>query len=347
MLIICDRKVKIATGRKTQTVNICTKNNTFGEYEYIVRIVPPYLPLEQELGSKSFSSVEDFFIYVHSHYKGTIEKRSRMRTIGRAAGGNGDSLPNKMTNSSFLEWREQWKELMEYSGPNLPDPDVRINKVLDIWNVSVPDGWERGHDPQLLGSRYRRGDIGKPHAGEHTIEHDILVKYFGRVDFLGHEVIDGINAMPLAQDVGGGRQGNVEADLLLLLKKNGRYAITICEVKNTSNNPWYAIVENILQLKLLQLSSSARDLFKKRNPSLLLSTEITIMGCVVAPGDFYNHTGQKANARPHAERLIKQFCTLTGLPACLAVWGIPGTPHLILAEFREFPNSRSANSGIP
>ncbi|MEO5333930.1 MAG: hypothetical protein H7839_18100 [Magnetococcus sp. YQC-5] len=226
-----------------------------------------------------------------------------------------------LISDDFSQWNEQWKEKMEFTGAHLPDPEGRIKQVLDLWNAPVPKGWERGSDPQLLKARYRRGNIDNL-RGEKKIEHDILEKHFEQVEFLECELVDGINAMPLTRDAKGGRHNNVEADLLLLLKKSGRYTIVICELKEKYKNSWYAIIENIRQLKLLELSSSARDLFRKRNPSLSLSEEIPVMGCVVAPREFYDQAGQKANAKPHAERLIKQFYSMTGLSVCLAVWDL-------------------------
>jgi hypothetical protein len=42
MLVLFDRKIKIQTGAKSQTVNICTKENKFGTYEFTVRLHPPF-----------------------------------------------------------------------------------------------------------------------------------------------------------------------------------------------------------------------------------------------------------------------------------------------------------------
>jgi len=40
MIYVCGRKVKVLSGKKSQTVNICSKDNIHGEYDYIA-ILPP------------------------------------------------------------------------------------------------------------------------------------------------------------------------------------------------------------------------------------------------------------------------------------------------------------------
>jgi hypothetical protein len=105
----------------------------------------------------------------------------------------------------------------------------------------------------LHGPRYRRGDRGKPHPGQHTIEHVILCGEFDRVSCCGTRLVDGVNAFPLSRDTaGGGRRANVEADVLLLAEHNEGYRLYLCEVKDQGNAPWYAVVECLRQTTLLR-----------------------------------------------------------------------------------------------
>ncbi|MBF0185957.1 MAG: hypothetical protein HQM06_16430 [Magnetococcales bacterium] len=221
--------------------------------------------------------------------------------------------------NSFLSWRKQWDDLMEYSGPEVPDARERIEQLLHLWRISPPDGWQRGVDPQLLGKRYRRGDFQNPQAGEHTIEFEILQRHFEEVDFLGYHLVDGINAVPLSRDPQGGRRGNVEADMVLLLEKNGQYVMAVCEVKATANNAWFAAVENLRQLRLFSVSESARSLFHQRNQQLTLPSTLPFIACVIAPEEFYCHVGQKNNARLEVIRLLDRFAIMTGYTALLTV----------------------------
>lgn len=73
MLMICNRKVKIAARAKTQTVNICTPANQLGTYQFIGRITPPVHDLEQQLGARSYPSIEAFFAFVCREYRAAPE----------------------------------------------------------------------------------------------------------------------------------------------------------------------------------------------------------------------------------------------------------------------------------
>src|SRR3954464_10837123 len=66
---------------------------------------------------------------------------------------------------------------------------------------------------------------------------------------LGALLVDGVNAVPLARDAGGGRVANVEAAMLLLIADEGRFRRALVEVKDRSNHPWYAGVEALRQLR--------------------------------------------------------------------------------------------------
>ena len=225
-----------------------------------------------------------------------------------------------MTNAGHFEsWAARWMELAKFSGPHLREATQRITQVLDLWAEPVPGFWKRGMDQQLLGKRYRRGDSNSRRSGEHVIEHEILSQ-LEYVRCLEGDAVDGINAMPLARDEFGGRRANVESDLLLLVQEENTYKLVNCEVKDFSNNCWYAAIETLRQLKLLQLSTAARGLFHSRNRHLTLPPEIPIIGLVVAPARYYTQPGQNANVLPHAIRLLSEFTAHTGFEAHLATW---------------------------
>jgi hypothetical protein len=157
--------------------------------------------------------------------------------------------------------------------------------------------------------------------GEHTVEHEILTQ-LEEVRCLDGSVVDGINAMPLSRDEKGGRRGNVEGDLFLLVKKDGQYQLVVCEVKHSANTCWYAAIESLRQLKLLHLSTAARQLFHLRNPGLCIPAEIPVIGLVVAPEEYYTQRGQKGNALSHTLTLLSHFRDKTRIEAHLAVWDL-------------------------
>ena len=159
-----------------------------------------------------------------------------------------------------------------------------------------------------------------PNPGEHTIEHEILYQYFDRVSCYGNSLLDGVNALPLALDAGGGRRANVEADMFLLAEREGAYRRFLCEVKFESNEAWYAAVESLRQLKLLTSSSEPIGVFVHRTPSLCLPSEIPVTALVLAPRSFYEARGKKANAVGPALKLLARFKSEFGVDVRLAVW---------------------------
>ena len=73
MINICGRKIKLQTGAKSQTVNICSSSNIHGQYEYIVRLRPPSVSPET-LISKSFNSIRELVEYLETCHRGMIER---------------------------------------------------------------------------------------------------------------------------------------------------------------------------------------------------------------------------------------------------------------------------------
>lgn len=220
----------------------------------------------------------------------------------------------------FNEWNRRWMVPARYEGPFVPDEAERTNTLRQLWQEAIPGAWQRGVDQQLHGNPYRRGDRSAPHAGEHAIEHAILGANFESIKCFGDSIRDGVNAMPLARSGTGGRSDNVEADLLLLTEGAGGHRLFLCEVKEGSNNAWYAAIENLRQLKLFTSSPQARRVFLERCPSLSFPVDPPVTGIVLAPSSFYSSNGQKANSVVPAMRLLERFNAEFKLDMHLAVW---------------------------
>ena len=225
-------------------------------------------------------------------------------------------------NSNFADWATRWMVLARYDGAYVPDVARRIEQLVSLWQQEIPEPWHRGEDRQLLEQRYRRGDLEAPHPGEHAIEHDILCRYFDEISCYRHKLIDGVNAVPLARDAGGGRRANVEADMFLLAEHGGAYRGFLCEVKFEANEAWYAAVEGLRQLKLLTSSPEPRGLFARRNPSSCLPSDIPVTSLVLAPRSFYESNGKKKNARQPALQLLARFASEFVVDVRLAEWDL-------------------------
>lgn len=227
--------------------------------------------------------------------------------------------------TEFAGWAKRWMDLAHYTGPRVPGVSYRIDQLIRLWQAPIPEPWQRGSDSQLLRGRYRRGDLKRPHPGEHTIEYEILCRHFDHISCYGGILVDGVNALPLTRDVGGGRRANVEADMYLLAKREGAYEAFLCEVKVKRDNAWFAAIESLRQLRLLISNPESLGLFARRNPSLHLPPYISVTALVLAPPDFYSSPGKKGNACGAALDLITQFRSEFNLDIRLAEWDSKST----------------------
>jgi hypothetical protein len=304
-MLIAGRQVKIATGAKSQTVNVCTAANRFGEYDYKVRLHASFVTPE-ELEQRRFASLDQLVDYLVER-GGKVEHRP-------------DGVVETRPRSPFELWAARWIELATYAGPVLQDADRRIRLALDLWHEPIPEPWERGFDHQLAGLRYRRGDVLAPHAGEHTLEAEVLADPLEGVRCFGGTLVDGVNAVPLSLDPSGGRRANVEADLLLLVRDRDQYWVGVGEVKHSSNHAWYAAIENLRQLRLVLASAEAGIILHQRNPDLALLERLPVRGLVIAPLEFFRARGQKGNSVAATQRLLETFRSETNAQPHLAVW---------------------------
>ncbi len=78
MIQICGRSVKVQTGAKTQTVNICTSANINGQYDYRIRLRPPFIKAETLL-FENLGTIDDLVDYLVRQHQGDIEQRPASR----------------------------------------------------------------------------------------------------------------------------------------------------------------------------------------------------------------------------------------------------------------------------
>lgn len=225
----------------------------------------------------------------------------------------------------FSDWAARWIKLARYAGRQVPDLDTRIAAVVDLWREAIPPGWERDQDTRLLDARrYCRGNhrADSVRRGEHAIEYDVLTPSPSATaaTCLGARLVDGVNAVPLAKDAAGGRVGNVEADMLLLVRDGRGYRLHLVEVKVRSNNAWFAAIENLRQLRLFSESRKAQRLFHARRPELMLPGSLAVTAVVLAPAEFYGARGQKAEAVAPAQALLASLRAEEAVDARLATW---------------------------
>jgi hypothetical protein len=226
-------------------------------------------------------------------------------------------------NLEFNEWCGRWLTLAAFTGTRLPDEEARINAVVELWNHPIPPGWKRGSDKQLLESdrRYRRANT-KSKRGEHAIEDELLSPSptDAPANSLGFRLVDGVNAVPLTRDAAGGRKGNVEADMLLLVTDERDHRLQLVEVKDSSNHAWYAVIENFRALKLFLESDVPQRLFHERRPELKLPEALPVTAITLAPPGFYASRGRRTESVAPAQRLLERMRAECAVDAVIATW---------------------------
>lgn len=232
---------------------------------------------------------------------------------------------------TYVEWAERWLTLASFDGPSFDGCFAdRNEQILELWCGSIPGDYERrGADKRVLGpGRYTRTHKhGKPRPGsEHEVEYQALQAPLKSC--FGEKIVDGVNAPPLARDPDGRRRGNVEGDLLLLTQRDHDYRQYLLEVKVGANHAWYAVVENLRQLKLFQASDEAMSIMAKRENSLPSNTKPPVTAAVLAPREFYdkrdrrNNDTKKSNSTRYALELLAavEKELTAGTRAELSVW---------------------------
>jgi hypothetical protein len=227
----------------------------------------------------------------------------------------------------FKEWAGRWLTLAKYPGDQVPDPAGRIADVLTLWREAVPPGWERDDDTLLLDPavRYRRTHAGRPDGPvrEALIEQEILAPDPAATATvcLGGRLVDGINALSLQKNrYRGGRGGNVEADMLLLVRDEHGYRALVVEVKHEDGTAWYAAVENLREVRLYSVSAAAQRVLRTRRPDLDLPDELPATSVVLAPAAYYTAPGKRANSVAPARALLDRMRDEEDVDGVLATW---------------------------
>jgi hypothetical protein len=169
----------------------------------------------------------------------------------------------------------------------------------------------------LSEQRYTRGNLNGIRKGEHEIEYEILVEHFDVAICLGRPLLDGINAYPVVKDHAGGRNDDVEADLVLLAGSADSALLLVSDVKRTDGNPWAALVQNLRELRLFTANPACASLFNKRG---VRANVAQTCGGVIAPKAFYSTRGQKAESLPYARELSESMLRDHKVKMELLVW---------------------------
>jgi hypothetical protein len=206
---------------------------------------------------------------------------------------------------SFHDWSTQWAQGRQYTGTQISEQALpsRIKSVINLWNLEMPLAWERGDWAFLQQRGFRRGDEHDPQP-EHKLERELF-------DLRVWEVKGGTLPMhlyPELNEISFGNQGDGQRkiDVLALLRIEDRTTPLAIEMKGKStNNCWFAVVENLQQLRLLRSYPQSRLAL---NPWLEPFEQLPLShswGMVLAPPSFFDAKGQKQNSFRQAKELIR------------------------------------------
>jgi hypothetical protein len=222
---------------------------------------------------------------------------------------------------SYREWSAQWALGRQYTGVRISEKTLpaRIASVINLWNMGMPLAWERGNWTFLRQRGFRRGDERHPQP-----EHGLEKKLFGLSVW---EVRGGALPMhlrPELNEISFGNQGagQRKIDVLALLEVGDKTTPLAIEMKGKStNNCWFAVVENLQQLRLLRSyppSLLALNPWLKPFEQLPLSQS---RGMVLAPPAFFDTKGQKQNSFRQAKELVSALRKELGIIILLAAFG--------------------------
>lgn len=185
----------------------------------------------------------------------------------------------------YFEWVDGFKDLRIFKAP----AKTAINQVLAYYSHAIPEsvqaqrkGWS--HD---LG--YRKHSKDGLDRGEQRIERLL----FGRSPI---EIVRKIGSplsltvtdqnFPLARQ----SRGQVICDALGFIKHGGKCHPVAIEVKSTDAGPWFAVVENLIQIRLARtnLNNIEQHVIKRSLANNNLQRARGAWGLVLAPSKYFS-----------------------------------------------------------
>ena len=116
MIFKHERMTKIATGTKTQTINICTVDNQHGEYDYILRIFEKNNFITYNiLKSINSSSIDEFIGYLEKNHSAKIEKSPNQLEKTFSIMDNQIDISTFYKKDEVFSWKEKAIKIVETS----------------------------------------------------------------------------------------------------------------------------------------------------------------------------------------------------------------------------------------
>jgi len=189
---------------------------------------------------------------------------------------------------TFDDWSTEWKQVGR--------KNIDANKLLELWKQRMPHGWEREIWEGRRGFRKRSDN-----KGEQCIERELFnggaegfKLAFSRQQTDANYRVEAIyHNMPLANQ----RKGQVIADAFGVLETGKSVRPLFIEVKVAANDPWFALVENLQQIRLARACAQQIQDFVHENTKYRV--EKGVWGLILAPESYYEkHSSTLAKCKP-------------------------------------------------
>ena len=179
---------------------------------------------------------------------------------------------------NYSEWSAAWTEARSLVGD--------MDRVLELWNAGIPidcnlrKTWDGGWG-------YRKNS--KPGAEERG-EKGVERAFLGMRDQLKLLKLNiGANVYPMMSiyhnfPLVGTRKDQVLSDAVGVVLTGQKYRPVLVEIKTTANDPWYAVVECLKQLRLARAGNRNIHTFLNKAVAPL---EKGIWGMVAAPSHYF------------------------------------------------------------
>lgn len=303
MISICGRKVKVKTGQKSQTVNICSSANIHGDYDYIIRLTPPSISEETLLG-QSFSSIPELVRYLESHHLGVVERTPAIRSLG-AFRIRADEVTSKRAMRHPLNALFKSPEVNSFALSEKAASALSETELLFLFEQQVKGAPLRG---EYWDKPYFKGHTGKTDSGLPTNrrEEHLAIALWRAYREAGFTLSDRTTLfpvdyqLPLKSHRDEANEGLGKIDLLCVEPEGDPW---ICELKVYSvgakgaETPLKALLESLAYCATLDadMRNLSRESDDKRRVLLRVVSPIRPNLLILAPSEYWTLCSQAAD----------------------------------------------------
>lgn len=216
----------------------------------------------------------------------------------------------KATLSRYEQWSEAFKLLKRFKSPvdqAVEDVLTFYRRPVDSWHIAKRAKWK--HSPG-----FRKNVPPGKERGEQIIERYLLRNVTEPLQITGgpnNRSVDFYctdHNFPLAAF----NKGQVLCDVFGYLRsRSGAYRPIAVEVKDTNGNPWFAVVENLIQVRLARANVNNVERWMRSRAGESARVRGTL-GMIVAPAKYYSRHPQHTEA---ATKLIQGLAANRGTEA--------------------------------